>query len=150
MAATLYANDELVTCAWLGLVFDDTSMVGTTLPEDPATWAANGFVQAGPALGSGAGPDVPLFMTVIQVDTWACTLTSQKSPWGQANNLAMTIVMATYSKFIEKKLVLPGSYPDAYLKTVQMNMLPRRMPGDPAGYARYTMELKVNWTPVLV
>lgn len=149
MTPTLYANDELVTVAWLALVFDSTDMVGLTLPQDQTKWSASGFVQPSSFPGGSSDMYVPMYSPVVQVDCWAVTPTSGKPAWGKAANLAQAIENATYgTAFREKTLTLPGSFPPAQLKTVYLNTRPHRVPDDPSGFARFMLELRINWAPV--
>lgn len=137
-------TDELVAVEFLTRIVGD--IVGTTLPGDVTKWLKTGFVQVG---GVGGSPhiDYALMRPVISVDTWAAAANSTRPPWGKANALAMAIVTATYDPAnVELTLALQRELGSVRVKTVYPLSQPRRVPDDPAGYARYTFDLQMSWT----
>lgn len=148
MAVVLRANTELVTEAWLSTVDGmPAGAVATTLPADNSTWAASGFVTVGPTVGGQPDVDVPMRRPVVQVDCWAVNPESRRPPWGRANWLAELIVAACYdTASMQRTLTLrPPGFPSARVLAAYPVTEPRRVPSDPAAYARYHLDLQVDW-----
>jgi hypothetical protein len=150
MAWTKYANTDLAVTAWLaGLPGLNSGMVATTLPEDNTSWAASGFVAAR-TVGGTPEMYVPLRQPVVSVDCYAVPPAGGNKPqWGQANNLAETIVSACYSTSnFGATLAGPAGYP--HMRMLQAHPLqePRRVYGDRSFYARYSFDLQVYWIPL--
>lgn len=151
-----FANSELVALAWmLEYVPGFTApMLGTTLPRDPAAWAATGFVQAQTIPGRPASVDLPRRLPVVQVDSWAANVSGNQPPWWKAHGLADRVRIATENEehpWIGKPLSLAGvvpnnaEYEDAIVWGVYPLIDPTRVPDDPAGYARVTIDLAFDW-----
>lgn len=148
----LHATPELVTTAWLKTVVGDR--VATTLPkpspDGALSWADGGFVTHVVA-GGASNLYVPLRTPVMGVSCWAVNPDSQKPPWGQASNLAETIVAATldHPNVPKTRLTLPGGFPDVQVKSAYVAGDPRRVPDDASPYARYDIPgLVIAWTEV--
>lgn len=147
MTALLLPNAELVACAWVGAILDP-SMVGTTLPDDNTSWATSGFVQVN---GVGGTPNiyVPTRASVLGLQFWAVAPSSTKPPWGKAANLAETVLAATYDRArMGLTVTLPGGFPAAVVQTAYPLGDPVRVPGDPANYARYVLDIQIHWKPL--
>jgi hypothetical protein len=149
MATILRANTELVAVAFLAsLPGVPTGAVATTLPADGSSWAAEGFVQV-TTIGGSSSAYVPLRVPAVQVDVWANTPTSQKPPWGKANNLAEAISAGVYSlDATHVELTLPGDYPGAMVHAAFFASEWRRVPDDAANYARFTADMIISWTEI--
>ncbi|MGH8571199.1 MAG: hypothetical protein ACREX8_01310 [Gammaproteobacteria bacterium] len=136
---------ELLMVAWLkGLPGVPPDGVATTLPGDPATWAALGFVQV-TTVGGSPAVHTPLRNPVVAVDCWANNPNSQKPPWGKASALAETIVSACYGDTAQRVVTMPAGYSNARLMAVYPLSEPRRVPADEAGFARLSVDLSVSW-----
>lgn len=165
MTLLLLPNSELVAAAWLAAVPGfTTAMVGTTLPRMPASgplpaWIGTGFVTVGPVVGGTPGTNMPLAEPVVSVNCWAVNATktdgsgasinvSTKPPWGRAAQLAEQIRAAVYTldKGAGRQVVMPvPGYARATVNGAQLLSEPRRMPSDPASYARFQFELQLFW-----
>jgi len=142
-------TSELVAIAWLkGVEKLPREQIGTTLPDDVTKWP-NGFVQV---LTVGGTPKVyvPVRRPVVRVSCW--TAGGKKPRFGEANVLAETIVSATYGPdghgaWARQVNIATGSYAPALVLGVWPVSEPVRVP-DPSGFARYDVDLELNWTPV--
>lgn len=139
------ANPELAAIYWLKS-FDNglpTDQVGTVLPSVNNTdFQDNGFIQV---LAYGGTPDAYTFKqeSLIQIDTWAFNLNSNKAPWGKALNLAMLIKdgLTSAARVVET----PAAYNDVYVFEALVRIDPRRITNDEANFARYSMDLELHW-----
>lgn len=143
---TYRANTELVATAWLaGVAGLSSAMVAATLPKDTSTWASTGFVTVR-ASGGSPGIHVPMRQPVVTVDTWAVKPGSAKPPWFQANYLAELIDVGCRAATAGRTVTLPTNYPAARVHSVYLVSEPRRAYGDQGDYARYTVDISMNWT----
>lgn len=146
----LRATSELVAAAWITSIPSWLAGVAGQVPQDTSTWVENGFVTVQIAGGS-PHAYVPLRRPVVQVDTWATQSatpgrTASKPPWNKAAHLAEWIVAETYqTERVCRLLTLPGSYPDARVLTATALIEPRKVPGEEAGVARFTVDLELQW-----
>jgi hypothetical protein len=146
----LLPNDELVAKAWLVAAVDGltAAKVATTLPDPP--WTDDEFVQIMQVGGDG-DRDLPTAEPVVSVNCFAMKAGSAKPPWGQANQLAQKIWMATfpvrYSPDPAVELDMPSGYGRALCRTVQAVSRPRRIPSDPSQFAVYNLDLLFSWVP---
>lgn len=149
-----YPTSELVAIAWLGLNVPGLAagQVGTTLPKDVAAWQDQGFLQV-QSIPGGRQPDVdlPLRLPVLQLDGWATSgPSSSKPPWNLANRLLELVRLAcedAQTGKYGKTLVVKADYRNARVQAVYPLTEPARVPEDPSGYARFTMDLAVDWVP---
>ncbi len=161
MTVLLKANTELVAIAWLkGVIGLDPNAIGTIVPSDTNAWLSTGFVQVqgiGGAAGNGGGGGggqgapmryVPVANPVVQINTWANNGTSKKPPWGKANNLIELVRAGTYAENCIREVVLPGDYPAVRVISAYLIIEPRRLPSDPASFARYASDLQMHWVEV--
>jgi hypothetical protein len=147
-----YPTNELVAVAWLGQRVPGFTpdMIGTSLPRDVDKWLVDGFVQV-TAIASTPDIDVPLRRPTLQVDLWATSpKTSAKIPWNRANRLAELLRVATETgtQVHGRPVTLPDGYNGARVQSVYLLTEPSRMPGDPSGYARYSLDLALDWVPL--
>lgn len=148
MPGPYFPTNELVAVAWLsqrvpGLV---AGQVATTLPRDATSWAGEGFVQV-QALGAGT-PDIYTYQRrpVVQVSCWAHNPNTNKPPWNEANRLAELIREATQdAQSYGRPVTLPASYLGARVLSVYLVSEPVRVNDDPAGYARFDLDLAIDW-----
>jgi len=148
-AGPYYPTNELVAVAWLssrvpGLV---AAQVGTTLPKDVSTWADEGFLQIQALPGGAPDVDVPVRRPVFQLDAWASTPGSNKPPWHLANRLAELVREATEADaaLYGREVTMPANYLGARVQAAYLVSEPRRVTNDPAGYARFTLDLAIDW-----
>jgi hypothetical protein len=150
----LLPTSELVAVAWLSANVSGVtgSMVATTLPRDTSAWAAKGFVQAQAAAGRTPDVDLPRRLPVIQVDLWGVNPDGKNPPWNLANQLAEQVRAATEAvgtAWRGKSLaMLKTGYDPARVWAVYLLTEPTRVVGDPSGYARFTLDLAIDWAPV--
>lgn len=149
----LIPNDELVAKAWLvAAVPLAASKVATTLPDPP--WTDDEFVQI-MQVGGSPDQDVPVGEPVISVNCFAMKASSLKPPWGQANQLAQQIWLATFPvRWAPDPAVelatLPAGYGRAIVRVVRAMSQPKRIESDPSQYAVYNLDLQFSWVPASV
>lgn len=148
MTVTLLPNTELVAKAWLQtLPGVPVGQINTTLPTDTSKWAATGFIQI-TSVGGNPGLYSPMRMPVVQLDFWAVSPSSEKAPWGKANNLAETVVAGCYIRELQEKIVDLGSFGKAFVREAFPLTEPRRIPDEQSDYARYQADFHFFWTAV--
>lgn len=154
MTTLQHATDELVAAAWLATIPGITAdMVGMQLPRPAAdgtvSWAATGFVQITPGVGGTSGMYVPLESPIAQIDCWATQSNSDLPPLAKASALAQAVSWAAVQNAgIETVLSLRDGYAGARVMSTYVLGRPRPLYGDPSDYARYTMNLAMNWVEV--
>lgn len=141
------ANTDLVATAWIGSIPGlSTDMVGSKLPGDASTWAANGFVEV---LAANTAPalNYPLRKPVVTAHCWAVKPTSSKPPWAKATNLAEAVFAAVYDEAtIRRTLTLPvADYPAARLIEARVVGDIRRAYGDVGDYAHVLLDIEMDW-----
>lgn len=147
------ANSEVVAVAWIGTVTGmPAGIVATQLPEDATGWASTGFVTVGaggiPGGVLGGIPDryIGTRHPVISVHSWATKIGSAKPPWGDASNLLEILVAGCLDEDnMRRTLTLPAGYGTARAMEAYPLTEPRRIPGDPSGYAHYQLDLQLHW-----
>lgn len=149
----LIPTNALVAEAWMsqrvpGITPD---MVAMNLPRDPKVWAATGFIQLTIVPGS-PNVDVPIRKPIIQADCYAATLdatgtVSRKKPYHRANALAELVRTATEldTARYSTPVVMKAGYAGAIVLSVYPLTEPVEIPDDPAGYARITLDLALDW-----
>lgn len=149
---TLLANSELVAAAWLVQRAGFTSgQVATTLPPDVDAWRAAGFVTVAALPGGLAEVDTPQWRRpVVQVDCWAAPVSSggQRPQWNLAAQLAERVRAATEAQTYGSAVTTPTGYGGARVQAVYLTVEPRRVVDDVAGFARFTIDLAVDWVKV--
>lgn len=146
MTVLYRATTELVAQAWLRSVLGD--IVATKLPEDNTGWAGSGFVVIA-TTGGNSGMYVPLRSPVVSLNCWAVNPSSGKPPWGKAAQLTERVLAACLDLDEAQPIVtLPSGYARARVMTAYPEYEPRRVPDDPASYARFDVALTINWVEV--
>lgn len=154
MTTLQHATTDLVACTWLAsLPGFSPAMVGTTLPRPDGdgvlSWASTGFVQVTAVVGGTPEMYVPLASPVIQIDCWATQADSDLPPWAKANALAENIRWGCLDPAnFQRAITLRSGYAQARMKSAYLLTEPRRVPGDEADYARYLVNLTLNWVEV--
>lgn len=142
----------LVAIGWMTDHVFPAAMVASTLPGANAqgvlSWQATGFAQV-QELGGATDIDTPQLRTaVVTIDLWyAPPVGSNKPPWGKAADLAERLRVATEAD-TGGPVTLPAGYDPARVLSAYLITEPVRVPDDPAGYARYTTDLALNWVRV--
>jgi hypothetical protein len=123
--------------------------VATELPRDTSTWSASGFTTVA-AAGGDAPAYVPMRMPVMGVQTVGVAPTSGKPPWNLASQLAEAIVAATLDhRTVPRRVTMPSNlYAPAFVRSVRCLTEPRRVPSDPGDFARFTLDLALDWVEV--
>jgi hypothetical protein len=142
----------LVAIAWLTQhqpAF--AGIVATSLPapvNGVLSWQVSGFVQV-QELGGGTDIDIPQRRTaVITADLWVAPAPgSTKPPWHKAAQLAEQLRQATEGD-TGGVVTLPTGYAGARVLSAYLISEPSRVPDDPAGYARFTADLALDWVRV--
>lgn len=148
-------NNGLVARSWISaiplvaaLTAPSPAPVGLTVPADPTSWADSGFIQV-LTTGGSPNPEYRLRQPVVTVITWATKIGSKKPPWATAGRLAEYVLAACYSEHQIREILAISAggitYPSAQVIEVLALSEPREVPGDPAGYARYTFDFELLW-----
>lgn len=142
-------NNDLVGIAWLRQRVDglDAGQVATSLPRDPSSWRAAGFLTIS-TLGRSPDIDIPVRHPAYRLDAWAAPADgSTKPPWNLANYLIELVRLATESDaaLYGKPVALPPAYTGARVQSAYLLDEPQRIEGDPSGYARFTALLAIDW-----
>lgn len=147
-------TNEVVGVAWLaqrvpGLT---AAMVATSLPGPDnggaLPWQETGFVQLQHISGRGAEVDIPVRRPVFQLDAYfAPKVGSIKPPWGEANALLELVRDATEvsTALYGRPLTLPAAFRVARVQAAYLITEPVRITADPSGYARYSLDLAIDW-----
>lgn len=144
-------NTDLVTMAWLKLVPGvPVDQVATKLPKDLTVVREHGFVRVLSGIASRSPIESGMRRPVVQIECWYAPkeVGSQKVPWGQASDIAEAIYEASQSfalMGVEVDLSPWGDYGSAIVNTVNA-LEPRKMEGDPSGFARFDVDAEINWT----
>jgi hypothetical protein len=141
-------TNELVAQAWLSqrVVGVSPGQVATTLPKDTAAWADAGFIQVQALPGGSVDIDTYIRHPVVQLDFYATRPNSDKPPWNLANRLVELVRIATEdAQEYGKPVDLPPDYMAARVLAVYPIGEPTRVTDDPSGYARFTLDLAVDW-----
>lgn len=153
-----YPTPELVAAGWLGQRVPELvpAQVAGSLPPDPTTWTlfgtkatnGRGFITVNAIPGSRPSVHVPIRKTVVRVDSWGVFYQSNKPAWLVAAQNAEAIRNATEvrSALYSTPLTLAlAGYRQAVVLSVYLIDEPRRIANDPSGYARFAMNLEVDW-----
>lgn len=146
-------TSELVGVAWLSqrVAGLDGSMVATTLPSMVSKWSGSGFLQAQALVAGSSDIDLPQARkTLLQLDAWAVNVdasgaVSAKPAWNEANRLIELVRAATEEQDYGKPVELPAAYLGARVQSVYFVTEPARVLNDPSGYARFTVDLALDW-----
>lgn len=154
MPVLQHATAPLVTVAWLAsLPGFSTAMVGGILPRPGSDgvlpWALTGFVQATTPVGGGSDMYVPMNSPVMQIDCWAAQSNTDLPQWAKANALAETIRWACLADdSTQTALTLRAGYAQARVRSAYLVTEPKPVYGDEDDYARYLLNVALNWTEV--
>lgn len=151
-------NTDLVGVAWLKLVAGlDPTKVATKLPTSNGTVAVGALQPPGGGFvrwrsGLGGTPSGAMRRPVGAVECWAAPAPgSSQVPWGRASELMESIMAVVDDEFHPLHgvtVTLPGDYGKARVHTVNALGEPVKVEGDPSGFARFDVDLEINWTGV--
>lgn len=143
-------TSALVAVAWIGqrVAGVTAGQVATKLPRDLSTWADLGFVQV-TILPRAADVDGLRRLPVAQVDAWAHSPEGVKPPVPKAAGLAELVYAATgNAQLFGKPVAMPASYAGALALSAYPLTEPAEVPDDPAGFARVTFDMALDWAPL--
>ena len=152
MPETWRPNSDLVAVSWLGQKVTGLApaYVGGTLPaKSPLGWLDTGFVQASTVAGRSADVDTGRRVPVVQLDTWAAPKAAGGvPPWALAAHL-LELVLASLEgnnhAWRGKPLTCGPNYSTAIVWGVYPLTEVVKITGDPSGYARFTLDLGIDW-----
>jgi hypothetical protein len=160
VAVTLYATTSLVAVTWIATIPGLTaSGVGNQLPAVENEWAAGGYVVVPVTVGGTPGNSGLIRHPVVQVECWATNPSSDKLPWGMAEQLAEQIRMGTadrnrFGRPLDLDVTAarlanePGAvygYPVAWVRSATMLTHPHRIWSDAGDYAGVTFNLGLTF-----
>lgn len=146
------ARSELVAVAFIKTMsgIAANGMVSTQLPEDNTSWAASGFIKVGPVVGGTPNTYVPIREPVLQINTYAVNPNTKFPDWGKAEELANLIVEGAQDMSLyHQALTLRSGVNQAQVFDAQALTEPRRVEGNDAAYAAYTLDLQIRWKEIL-
>lgn len=140
---------DLVAPAWLRLVPGvPADRVATSLPSDLAKLQGDtGFITV-ERVGGGPARDVPMRGSALRVSAWAApSAGSTQVPWGRASDLVEAVLTGTYSDALVGILIDLSARGYAAVRVLTVYALgePARVTGDPSGFARFDIDLLMNW-----
>lgn len=127
--------------------------VAAVLPEDRTTWRDFGFLQFA-SIGGTPEPGLQQRRPVYSLRAYATApdSASARPDWAKANALIEEIIT------LEEKRnrlaggfarpVLPAAFTGAIVQNFVIHSEPRRIPGNPTGYARFDLDVELWWTPL--
>lgn len=149
-------TSTLVARAWARSVLPAAVGVDRVLPATAtADMATVGFVVAR-VVGGGPDRDVPLREPVIGFECWVAPPADSPSivQWNAAERLAGWLLQAAYDHPVTAVRLVFGdvlgaafaAYRPARVLTVLPVSEPREAPDDPGNYARFDIDMQLNWT----
>lgn len=133
---------QQVAIAWMKSLGELAGLDVAATLAPVKTWTGQTFVVAGPSLGGLPSAYVITRVSVIQVDVFAKAPNSSRPAWNLASQAAETIRDATYGSQQYGVLEIPGGFLAADLHHVSPMSEPRRMQGDVAAMARYSLDIE--------
>jgi hypothetical protein len=140
----MLATTLIVVEAWLAERLGQTN-VGPVLPADVSTWRDTGFWQV-TVVGGDRHQDYHLKQPVVRVSCWAATGNpSDTPPWRMADDMAERVCNAVYTPEATMQDVQAAGAQESRLIGTSVVGEPRRIPDDPAGYARVDLDVEAKW-----
>lgn len=144
-------NAELVAVTWLRRELGATN-VASSLPRDQSTWREAGFIQV-QSVPTNADVDVPEHRgSLLQLDVWAHAnadgATTTRPAWGLASTVTGLLLHALgNAQPFGAPLEWPDGEPWAPARVMSAYAMtePSRVPDDPAGFARFTLDAVFDW-----
>lgn len=144
----LLPNDEQVGIAWCRLYVGPELGDAGIASNLPKTLPGDGFVQIRSLRPGIADIDLPTHHSLLTFDFWAAPANGGAHPrWSVAAQLVARVTRAMENRFqtFNKELGLGADYIPARVQAVYKDNEPRRVPDDPSGYARFTLDVNVDW-----
>ena len=139
--------------AWLRSVLRTEVGVGRALPSTATEHMRTYGFAVAEVVGGSPDIDVPFRRPVIGVACWVAPPTADPSivQTAAAERLAEWVITAAYDHpavgvTLDLRALGLGSYRPARLHTVIPVSEPREAPDDPSNYARFDIDLLLNWT----
>lgn len=148
MSTSLLPTTSVVGEAWLALAAPAGVRAGRSLPEaTDQAFRDSGFVRVTP-VGGNVDRDVPFRSPVVAAECWFPPDPRTRAiPWDEAEQLANQLVAATFDPRWQGVLLdLPGEFGPALVHTVIALGDPARVTDDPRDFARFDIDLQINWT----
>jgi hypothetical protein len=111
------------------------------------SWTGQDFVVVGPSLGGIPSMNRITRVPVVQLDVFAKAPNSARPAWNRASMTAEAIRDACYGSQQYGVLEIPGGFMAANLHSVSPMSEPRRMQGDVAAMARYSLDIELVYDP---
>lgn len=152
MTAPAYVpTSRLVAEAWVRAAIAGPE-VGQKLPQISDQLRADGFIRV-PTVGGSADRDVPVYQSpVVTAECWwPPPKRGEFSHWHRAEQLAQRLVLATDDPELmglDIDLSAVGDFAPARVHDVIALTLPDAVEEDPNDWARYDIDLLINWTGV--
>lgn len=139
-------TNALAAITWLkSLDGIPSDKVATELPK-LEKWEDTGFVQVYVLPAGTPNPDVPIHSPQIQIFTWTAEPGSNRPPKRKANNLAEVIKNATWDHTTFGILQTPMPYQFVRIMSVRALSDPVEVEADEARFAKYMLDIEINWT----
>lgn len=148
--ALMLPNSDLVAVGWLKTLATLASVEkGTTLPKVDTALRTTGFLKT-MIVGGTPAMESPIRRPVINVQSWAAPAAgSRKVPWARAAQNAERVWEATQARPFAQVVVdlsaIGSGYQNARIFTVIAISEPRRIEGDGSDFARFDLDVQVNW-----
>lgn len=140
-----HPGSPLVAITWLRTLGLPCDGIGDELPAEPAGWADLGFLHVPTVVGGSPGIHVPMRAPLVQVDAYANRPNSLRAPWNKAEDLAGALLAAVGDQRTPVDLTMPTGFWPVRLHSVWAQSEPRRIPSDPADYARVSADYEMRW-----
>lgn len=150
MTTTFLPNSDLVAVGWLKTLIDLASVEkGTTLPKVDTALRTTGFLKT-MIVGGSPAMESPIRRPVINVQSWAAPAAgSRKVPWARAAHNAELVWKATQVRpfpvtVIDLSSIGTGYAPARIFSVITLSE-PRRIEGDGSDFARFDLDVQINW-----
>lgn len=143
----------IVVRAWARSVLPPTVGVDRALPaEATEDMRSVGFV-VGRTIGGGPDRWVPIREPVAGFECWVAPPANNNAivQWNAAERLANWLIAAAYAHpvtgvVLDLAALGFGAYRPARVLTILPVSEPREAPDDPSNYARFDIDMQINWT----
>jgi hypothetical protein len=138
----------LVAITWMRTLDLPCDDIGDEVPADPTLWAEHGFLHVPTTVGGSPDVHLPWRQPVVQVDTYTNRPDSEHTPWNKAEHLAAAVLEAAQAQRSPVDLAMPDGFRPVRLHAVWAQSEPRRLPSDPAAYARVNVDYEMRWVVI--
>lgn len=148
LSGLLIPDDERVAVAWVRqYVGPDLGNAGVST-KLPKTLPEDGFITCTLLRPGIALVDLPVHKPLVTFDFWTAPSANGGRPrWGNCAQLVARVTRAMDNDFqtFGKPLDLGDEFMGARVQAVYKDNEPRRVTDDPNAYARYTLDVNVDW-----